>query len=173
MPGWRLLAWTGAALAALVLFAVFGLAHSHSAARGRVAPALPAERLAGPPATLASLLKGTHGRPAVVVFWASWCGPCASEAPALEHFSESSLGRGRIAGVDWSDGLAGARAFIRRHGWSFPNVRDAEGTVGNAYALTGLPTTFVVDARGRIRASLRGPQNERSLAQALASVERS
>jgi thiol-disulfide isomerase/thioredoxin len=106
------------------------------------------------------------------VFWASWCGPCAQEAPALERFSKTSAGRGRIVGVDWSDPeLTSARSFIRRHAWTFPNLRDSEGTVGIAYGLTGLPTTFVIDARGRIRETLRGPQSERSLQRALASVE--
>ena len=123
--------------------------------------------------TLSQLLAGAKGRPAVVVFWASWCGPCAEEAPALERFSHSSLGRGRIVGVDWSDALSGARAFIKRYSWTFPNVRDAEGLVGNAYRLTGLPTTFVIDAHERIRAVLRGAQSQRSLQRALASVERS
>jgi peroxiredoxin len=73
-------------------------------------------------------------------------------------------------GVDWSDGLAGARLFIRRYSWTFSNLRDSEGTVGNEYRLTGLPTTFVLDARGRIRAVLRGPQDEASLGRALARV---
>ena len=76
-------------------------------------------------------------------------------------------------GVDWSDALSGARAFIRRYSWTFPNVRDAEGTVGNAYRLTVLPTTFVIDAHGRISAVLRGPQSEGSLQTALATVEHS
>jgi thiol-disulfide isomerase/thioredoxin len=169
----RLLGWTIAAVAALVVLAVFGLASDRSASSGRPAPALPREHLAGPYTTLASLLATAGGRPALVVFWASWCGPCAREAPALERFSQSPAGRGRIVGVDWSDALSGARSFIRRYSWTFPNVRDSEGTVGNAYRLTGLPTTFVLDARGRIRAVLRGPQGERSLATALAGVERS
>jgi cytochrome c biogenesis protein CcmG, thiol:disulfide interchange protein DsbE len=92
------------------------------------------------------------------------------EAPALERFSRSSLGHGRLVGVDWSDGLSGARSFIRRYAWSFPNVRDSEGTVGNAYRLTGLPTTFVLDPHGHIKAVLRGPQDEASLGRALASA---
>jgi thiol-disulfide isomerase/thioredoxin len=167
----RRLAWTLALAAAIAVLALFGLA-SHPAS-GRPAPALPREHLAGAPVTLASLLKGAGGRPALVVFWASWCGPCAREAPALERFSESHAGRGRIAGVDWSDALPGARAFIRRYSWTFPNVRDAEGTVGNAYRLTGLPTTFIIDAHRRIRKILRGPQSKRSLQAALASVEHS
>jgi|SRR5271166_1624395 len=156
----------GAAVAAFVLF---GLASSSPPAQGRAAPALPSEHLAGAPVTLASLLAGSHGRGAVVVFWASWCGPCEREAPALERFALSSAGRGRIVGVDWSDARGGAASFIARYRWTFPNVRDGEGTVGNAYRLTGLPTTFVLDAQGRIKAVLRGPQDEGTLTQALAS----
>jgi thiol-disulfide isomerase/thioredoxin len=167
----QLIAWPLVLMAAIAAFALFGLA-SHPAS-GRAAPALPREHLAGAPVTLTSLLKGAGGRPALVVFWASWCGPCAREAPTLERFSESPAGRGRIAGVDWSDARSGARAFIRRYAWTFPNVRDAEGTVGSAYRLTGLPTTFVINANGRIRRVLRGPQNEHSLQAALAAMERS
>ena len=73
-------------------------------------------------------------------------------------------------GVDWSDALTGAQSFIRHYSWTFPNLRDSEGTVGNAYRLRGLPTTFVVDSRRRIRAALRGPQDEGSFKRALAGV---
>jgi len=165
----RALGWTLAA-AALIAVVVFGLASAHSSPAGRPAPALPRERLSGPAVTLSSLLGDAAGRPALVVFWASWCEPCAREAPALERFSRSRAGEGRIVGVDWSDGLAGARSFIRHYSWTFPNMRDAEGTVGSDYHLSGLPTTFLVDGRGRIRAVLRGPQDEGSLGRALASV---
>ena len=161
---------TAAVAAALAAFIVFGLASGRAPSVGRPAPALPREHLAGPPLTLAGLLAAAAGRPALVVFWASWCEPCAREAPALERFSRSSTGRGRLVGVDWSDGLAGARSFIRRYSWTFSNLRDSEGTVGNDYHLIGLPTTFVLDGRGRIRAVLRGPQDEGSLGRALASV---
>jgi thiol-disulfide isomerase/thioredoxin len=159
------------AAAALAALAVFGLASSGSSAAGRPAPALPREALSGTRPTLAKLLAGARERPVLVVFWASWCGPCAQEAPALERFSNSAFGRGRIVGVDWSDARSGARSFIHHHSWTFPNVRDAEGTVGNAYRLSNLPTTFVVDGHGRIRAALRGPQTEASLTRALSAVE--
>lgn len=170
----RLFGWTfvtAAAITGIVALAVFGLA-SHPTT-DRPAPALPLERLVGQPETLTSLLESARGRPALVVFWASWCGPCAGEAPALERFSQTAAGRGRIVGVDWSDALSGARSFIRHYSWSFPNVRDAEGTVGDAYGMSDLPTTFIVDAHGRIRGVLRGPQSERSLQTALARVEHS
>jgi len=159
---WTLLLWMLAAAGAAALVA-FGLRSGHAASVGRVAPALPRERLAGPAVTIASL-----GHPAVITFWASCCEPCTREAGALERFALSPGGQGRLIGVNWSDGLPGARAFIRRHSWSFTNVRDADGRVGNDYRLTGLPTSFIIDADGRIRAVLRGPQSERSLQHALA-----
>ena len=116
------------------------------------------------------MLSSAHGRATLVTFWASWCGPCAREAGALEQFSRSSAGRGRLVGVDWSDALSGARSFVAKHKWTFPVLRDAEGTVGNDYDLTGLPTTFVIDASGHIRSVLRGPQTASSLTSAIASV---
>jgi thiol-disulfide isomerase/thioredoxin len=168
----RALAWTATAAVALAVLLIFGLASNHAASVGRAASALPREHLAGPPLTLAGLLRAAAGRPTLVVFWASWCDPCAREAAALERFSRSGPGRGRMVGVDWSDGLAGARSFIRRYSWTFTNLRDSEGTVGNDYHLIGLPTTFVLDGRGRIRTVLRGPQDEGSLERALRSVAR-
>lgn len=160
-------------LAAVAALAIFGLAGDRSAASARPAPALPRERLVGPPATLASMSAGDGRKPFVVVFWASWCGPCAREAPALARFARSPAGRGRIVAVDWSDARSGATAFIRRYGWSFPVLRDAEGTVGNDYRLTNLPTSFVVDGRGRIRRTMVGPQTQASLSAALRAVESS
>jgi len=108
----RVLGGTLALAAAVAAIAVFGLASKPL--NGRSAPALPRESLAGAPVTLASLLAGAHGRPALVVFWASWCGPCAKEAPALERFSRSAVGRGRIVGVDWSDPIISSDQSARR-----------------------------------------------------------
>jgi thiol-disulfide isomerase/thioredoxin len=175
----RLLGWT-LATAALVGLLLLGLLSGGSSVTGRRASRLPRERLAGPPVALTGLR--THsgegvltggGRPAIITFWASWCVPCAREAPALERFSLSPAGRGRLVGVDWSDGLSEALSFIRRYSWTFSNLRDSEGTVGNDYHLTGLPTTFVLDASSHIRTVLRGPQNEDSLGRALAGVSHS
>jgi len=167
----RALGITAAVVAAVALLSLFGLKSDRSAVSGRPAPALPRERIAGAPATLSSLLADAGGRPSLVIFWASWCGPCAKEAPALERFAQGA-GRGRMVGVDWSDALSGARAFVRRYSWTFPVLRDGEGLVGNSYRMTVLPTTFVLDGSGRIRATLRGPQSVSSLESALAKIAR-
>jgi len=167
----RVLGLALVAVAAIAALAVFGLRSEPTPARGTKAPELPSERLIGGPVSISSLVASAHGRPSLVLFWASWCGPCKKEAPAIERFSRSSAGAGRIVGVNWSDALAGARSFLAGYHWSFPNVRDGEGTVGNEYKLTGLPTTFVIDAGGRIEATLRGPQTEAALSGALAAAE--
>lgn len=170
MTGWRASLRTllicAVIAAGLVAFVVFGLAGS-SGRNGRPAPALPHEHLSGAAVTLAAL----RGHPALVTFWASWCEPCTREAPALEQFSRGLDGRATLVGVNWSDpSLSDARSFLKRYGWTFPNLRDPEGTVGAAYGLTGLPTTFVIDSVGRVQATLRGPQTQQTLTRALAAV---
>jgi thiol-disulfide isomerase/thioredoxin len=127
--------------------------------RRRPAPALPATVLAGRRVTLASL----RGHPAIVHFWASWCGPCEREAPELASLTARLHGRATLVGVDWSDNPSHAAAFVRHHRWRFPNLEDHDGAVGNDYRLAGLPTTFLLDARGRIVRQLTGPQTAKGL----------
>jgi thiol-disulfide isomerase/thioredoxin len=163
----RILGWT-AGIAVLAVLLAVGLSGNGNSAHARLAPALPRQDLVAPSVTLADL----RGEPAFVTFWASWCGPCAREAPALERFSQTLAGRARLVGVNWSDGLSGARSFLREHHWTFPSLRDAHGLVGEAYGITGLPTTFVLDSHGRLRETLRGPQTAQTLAAALARASR-
>ena len=165
--GRRIIAFVLAA-AALAALAIFGLASSGG--HPRRAPELPAQVLVGPRATLPALLGGSHGGPVLVVFWASWCGPCQSEAPAFARFAASGAGHGRIVGVNWSDTAGGARSFVRRYAWTFPNLRDPAGSAGYAYRITTLPTTFVIGRGQRIEQVLHGPQTEAALGRALAAA---
>lgn len=129
----------------------------------RAAPTLPASVLVPPRLTLAKL----RGKPAVIHFWASWCGPCHKEAPELERFARSLHRRANLVGIDWNDGLDGARSFIHRYGWTFPVLRDSNGVVGDRFQLNGLPTTYILDSRGQITDTLIGPQTAAKLRQAL------
>jgi cytochrome c biogenesis protein CcmG/thiol:disulfide interchange protein DsbE len=122
--------------------------------------------LTGSRVDLASL----RGRPAIVNFWASWCGPCRREAPELAQLSRQLGQRATLVGVDWSDGAGSAKDFVRQYGWRFPVLRDPDGSVGNRFGINGLPTSFVLDAQGRIVATLRGPQTVDSFQRALTAA---
>jgi cytochrome c biogenesis protein CcmG/thiol:disulfide interchange protein DsbE len=167
MPRSRTLLISAVVAAGVVAFVVFGLA-AGGGGNGRPAPALPGERLSGPTVTLAAL----RGRPVLVDFWASWCEACEQEASALEAVSRGLHGRATLVGVNWEDlSRANARKFIRSYAWTFPNLRDPDGTVGRRYGVTSfLPSAFVIDSAGRLRATLRGPQTRQTLTHALASV---
>jgi cytochrome c biogenesis protein CcmG/thiol:disulfide interchange protein DsbE len=133
---------------------------------GKPAPALPTAVLQPPRETLASL----RGKPALVNFWASWCEPCKKEAPELARLDRSLHGSASMVGIDYTDRADAARSFIRRYGWSFPVLSDPDGVYGARYGFSGLPTTVVLDSKGRIVETLRGPQTAEDLRQALRSA---
>jgi cytochrome c biogenesis protein CcmG/thiol:disulfide interchange protein DsbE len=161
LTGLAVLAVAGGLVAAEILSG-----SSNGSETGRPAPPLPASVLVPPKVTLASL----RGKPAAINFWASWCDPCREEAAALERLARSLRGRARLVGVDWTDGLGGARSYVSQYHWTFPNLRDPDGVVGNNYRIQGLPTTFIINSRGTITDVLRGPQSLGSLRQALRSA---
>jgi thiol-disulfide isomerase/thioredoxin len=129
----------------------------------RTAPSLPTRVLAGPAETVAAL----RGKPALIEFFASWCGPCVAEAPILERAARALRGRATVVAVDWSDNRGNARAFVSRFRWSFPVLEDPDGKSGYAYGIQGLPSAFVLDRRGTLVQRLLGPQTVSGLVRAV------
>ncbi|HKZ14460.1 MAG TPA: TlpA disulfide reductase family protein [Solirubrobacterales bacterium] len=160
-PRGRWIVVAGTVVAALVIAELASGGGSEEA--GRAAPPLPTKALRPPGTDLAQL----RGKPALVDFFASWCAPCAEEAPTLRKLSAALGDRATVVAVDWDDAGGPARAFVRKHGWTFPVLADTSGTAGESYGLVGLPTSFVLDPQGRIVATFRGPQSEATLRQAL------
>ncbi len=156
--------WVALALLVVVAAVVAELASGGGSEQGgRQAPPLPTKALQRPAVDLAAL----RGKPALVDFFASWCGPCNEEAPALRKLSAAVAGKATVVAVDWDDAAGPARAFIRKHGWKFPVLADTSGSAGEKYGLVGLPTSFVLDPQGRIVKTFRGPQSVASLRAAL------
>lgn len=156
--------WVAVVALVVVVIVVAELASgSGSGQTGRQAPPLPTQALRAPGTNLAAL----RGKPALVDFFASWCDPCAEEAPTLRALSESLGDKANVVAVDWDDANGPARAFVRKHGWTFPVLADPSGTTGEKYGLVGLPTSFVLDPQGRIVTVFHGPQSEATLRRAL------
>ena len=102
-------------------------------------------------------LQGLAGHPAVLNFWASWCPPCADEAPDLNALAVRYDGLGvRFVGVDFNDAVDEARAFARRHDVPYALVHDTRG-VRQKFGVTGPPETYVLDGSGRAVVRIEGP----------------
>jgi cytochrome c biogenesis protein CcmG, thiol:disulfide interchange protein DsbE len=132
----------------------FGL----GAAGGVPAPGDPAPGFTAPlldaPGRLA--LDDFAGTPVVLNFWASWCLPCADEAPMLRAAHERYGDRVAFVGVDIRDARSDAQAFVEKHDLDYPNVRDERLEIYRDYGLTGQPETFVIAGDGTIVAHVPG-----------------
>lgn len=92
------------------------------------------------------------GKPVILNFWASWCGPCQMEMP---DFDESYAANGEeiyFLMVNMTDGsqetLETAKAFIEESGYSFPVYYDTDMDAAGAYGVTSIPCTFFINAEG-------------------------
>ena len=112
------------------------------------APALRLPRLTGGGTLdLASL----RGKVVVVNFWQSTCYPCKLEARDVAAAARYWGTRGVVfLGVDAQDLKSAGRAYLKKYGITYPNVRDAIGKTWAKWGVIGVPETFFVDRRGRV-----------------------
>ena len=165
---------------ALVALLAYGLSQNEpdreiesALARGEAksAPDFTAPRLSGGGERS---LSDYRGKVVVLNFWASWCEPCRAESPLLDRWHKriSERGQGTVLGVDVLDVADDAREFVSEYDLGYPMLRDGDGDVLGEYGVIAYPETFVVDRRGRIVASRRGPVDEEFLREKVAPLLR-
>jgi thiol-disulfide isomerase/thioredoxin len=96
-------------------------------------------------------LTDLRGKDTVVNFWQSSCAPCKTEMPMLQSAYTSAHGRVRFVGIDTTDSLGPAVAFVHTVGVSYLTLFDPQGQVATEYGLEGTPTTIFISASGRVQ----------------------
>lgn len=95
-------------------------------------------------------LQDLKGKPVVVNFFASWCGPCQMEAPALREAFTEFGSRVQFVAVAIDDSEEGARAFLQEFNLKFPAGLDSTGDIMKNYNIFGIPKTFFIDRNGHV-----------------------
>lgn len=116
---------------------------------GQAAPALTATSLAGKAISLADY----RGKVLVLNFWATWCPPCRLETPDMIA-AYRKLGKGNVEflGLDSTEQPPVIHAFVAAKGLNYPVALDVEKKTSQAYDVRGIPTTYVIDGNGIVRA---------------------
>ena len=132
-------------------------------------------------------LSAARGTPVVLNFWATWCGPCRREFPALlaaaalhndcgTQVAQSGADCVQILGVNQGERADAVEGFLTEIGaepedaFDFAIVLDVDLEVGRRYNVQGLPLTFFIDADGIIRSVWSGEMNSVILAENIAKI---
>ena len=118
------------------------------------APELKAHDLKGVPRTLVDY----RGKVVLLNFWASWCPPCLREMPSLERLRTRMAGRPlEIVALASAEAQDDVTPYLARMKLGFPVLLDPDGDNTRRWKVFALPTSFVLDAEGRVRYVLTGP----------------
>lgn len=105
-------------------------------------------------------LSSFFGKPIVLNFWASWCGPCQSEMPDFNEKYAELGGDVHFVMVNMTDGgretVETASTFIEKNGYNFPVLFDTKADAAMTYGAYSLPTTFFINAEGHVIAQAVG-----------------
>ena len=115
-------------------------------------------------------LSDLRGRLVLLNFWATWCGPCASELPALQAAASAHADTLIVLGVNRLEPADTIATFAGEHGLTFPLVANDSGDISDRYGARLLPTSYFINSDGTVGAVVRGPLAEGAIEQQLAAL---
>lgn len=134
---------------------------------GKTAPDFTLPDLDGKDVTLSSF----RGKPVLINFWATWCGPCRLEMPAIQARYEQYMQDGLVVlAVDFDEPASDVQRFRDELGLSFPLLLDPGAKVQKLYRNRSYPSSFFVDAQGVIQVQHIGVMTEGQLDENLAVI---
>jgi thiol-disulfide isomerase/thioredoxin len=130
-------------------------------------PALQFATLNGAAKTLADF----RGKPVVLNFWATWCGPCVAELPELDRLAATDSSVTVVAVSTDRGGVAIVKPFLAAHGITHATILlDHDSDAVHALGLAGFPTTLLIDGDGKLRGKLEGPAGWGSAADTINAI---
>ncbi|WP_342502154.1 thiol-disulfide oxidoreductase ResA [Bacillus sp. FSL R5-0397] len=109
-------------------------------------------------------LKDLKGKGVFLNFWGTWCGPCKQEFPYMANQYEVFKGRGvEIVAVNVGESNIAVKNFMDAYGVNFPVAMDKDRQVTEAYDITPLPTTFLINPEGKVIKVIKGTMTERNV----------
>lgn len=119
-------------------------------------------------------LSSYFGKPIVLNFWASWCGPCKSEMPDFQEAYEEYGDEIHFVMVNMTEGSRetkeSAQRFIQEQGFTFPVLYDTQMNAAITYSAWTLPTTYFIDEQGYLVAQGRGALNRETLEKGIGMI---
>ena len=145
-----------------------GLIDDHRAEVGQPAPDFALANARAPDRVVR--LSDFRGKPVVLNWFASWCGPCRAEIPDFQAAYLALDGEVVFIGVNLQEEASDATSVLSELGATYPALLDADGAIAAHYRLLGMPQTFFIDADGVIRAGGAGIIVKEVLVQELAKI---
>jgi thiol-disulfide isomerase/thioredoxin len=100
----------------------------------------------------AETLKEYRGKVVYLDFWASWCGPCRQSLPLLNDLRKELKHKGfEVIAVNLDENVSDAKDFLKQFPVQYPILLDSKGTVPANYNLPGMPTSYLIDRKGRVQ----------------------
>lgn len=96
-------------------------------------------------------LSDYRGKPVLINFWATWCGPCILEMPTIQRYYEELEGEFEVLAINAAEPEFEVRQFVEDIGITFHVLLDPESMSQELYQLRGYPTTYIIDGDGIVR----------------------
>ena len=107
-------------------------------------------------------LSDLRGKPVVLNFWATWCGPCVREMPSFQTYQDKYPGF-IMLGLNEEESSEEVKAFVKKQNLSYMNLLDQKSEVARIYQVITMPTTYFIDELGVVRARHFGYMGEEQL----------